>query len=222
MLYSRYIAVTADHCDFSRWCVGADCPDQGHGLSAVSRKGATTRKWLRAINTTPTNYNQALQSFTFNTRASNPFKDTIKASNLSKFHNWDKWSLVIRDLRERVIRVLFVTLVAWLFAIVLSSFPILILKWLVIKTRDTKSVVVLAGSKWPVSLRRKLTRSKWPFERGKWLKETYSLWPPQRGLGSLEPNLGKTNHRVIRFIFFVDLFSLSLGLDIRSNANPGL
>jgi hypothetical protein len=22
------------------------------------------------------------------------------------------------------------------------------------------------------------------------------LWPPQRGLGSLEPNLGKTNHRV--------------------------
>jgi hypothetical protein len=23
-----------------------------------------------------------------------------------------------------------------------------------------------------------------------------ALWPPQQGLGSLEPNLGKTNHRV--------------------------
>jgi hypothetical protein len=81
-------------------------------------------------------------------------------------------------------------------------------KWLVIKARDTKCVVVLVGSKWPVWLRRKLTRSKWPFERGKGLKETRSLWPPQRGLGSLEPNLGKTNHRVIHFIFLVDLFSL--------------
>jgi hypothetical protein len=57
---------------------------------------------------------QAFQPSTFNTRASNPFQDTIKASNLSKFHNWDKWSLVISDLRERVIRVLFVALVAWL------------------------------------------------------------------------------------------------------------
>jgi hypothetical protein len=39
-------------------------------------------------------------SYTFNTRASNPFQDTFKASNLSKFQNWDKWSLVINDLRE--------------------------------------------------------------------------------------------------------------------------
>jgi hypothetical protein len=111
------IAVSADRCDFSRWCAGADRPDQGRGPSAVGRKGATARKWLRAINTTPTtsiHFIQAFQSFTFNTRASNPFKDTIKASNLSKFHNWDKWSLVIRDLREKVIRVLFVALVAWL------------------------------------------------------------------------------------------------------------
>jgi hypothetical protein len=30
---------------------------------------------------------QAFQPSTFNTRASNPFQDTIKASNLSKFHN---------------------------------------------------------------------------------------------------------------------------------------
>jgi hypothetical protein len=119
-----YIAVTADRCDFSRWCAGADRPDQGRGPSAVDRKGATARKWLGAINTTPTtsiDFTQAFQSSTFNTRASNPFQDTIKASNLSKFHNWDKWSLVISDLRERVIRVLFIALVAWLFAIVLSS-----------------------------------------------------------------------------------------------------
>jgi hypothetical protein len=98
------IAVTADRCDFSRWCAGANSPDQGHGPSAVGRIGATTRKWLEAINTTPTTsiqHTQALHSYIFNTRASNPFQDTIKASNLSKFHNWDKWSLVISDLRER-------------------------------------------------------------------------------------------------------------------------
>jgi hypothetical protein len=46
------IAVTADCCDFSRWCVETDRPDQGHKPSAVGRKGATTRKWLVAINTT--------------------------------------------------------------------------------------------------------------------------------------------------------------------------
>jgi hypothetical protein len=38
-----------------------------------------------------------------------------------------------------------------------------------------------------------------------------------------EPNLGKTNHRVIRFISLVDLFcALSFGLVYISNANPGL
>jgi hypothetical protein len=111
------IAVIADRCDFSRWCARADRPDQGRRPSAVGRKGATTRKWLGAINTTPTtsiHFTQAFQSSAFNTRASNPFKDTIKASNLSKFHNWDKWSLVISDLRERLIRVIFVALVSWL------------------------------------------------------------------------------------------------------------
>jgi hypothetical protein len=56
----------------------------------VGRNEATTRKWLGAINTTPTtsiHFTQVFQSSTFNTRASNPFQDTIKASNLSKFHN---------------------------------------------------------------------------------------------------------------------------------------
>jgi hypothetical protein len=56
----------------------------------------------------------------------------------------------------------------------------------------------------------KLTRPRWPFERGKWLKETQSLWPPQRVVGLQEPNLGKTNHYVIRFHFACDLFSPSL------------
>jgi hypothetical protein len=45
---------------------------------------------------------------------------------------------------------------------------------------------------------------------------------PQRGLGSLEPNLGKTNHHVHLLYFLVDLFSLSFGLEFNSNANPGL
>jgi hypothetical protein len=34
--------------------------------------------------------------------------------------------------------------------------------------------------------------------------------PPQRGVGLQEPNLGKTNHCVIRSISLVDLFSPSL------------
>jgi hypothetical protein len=33
------------------------------------------------------------------------------------------------------------------------------------------------------------------------LKETWPLWPPQRGVGLREPNLGKTNPRVTLFIF---------------------
>jgi hypothetical protein len=41
--------------------------------------------------------------------------------------------------------------------------------------------------------KRKLTRSEGPFERGKGLKETRPLWPPQRGVGLRKPNLGKTN-----------------------------
>jgi hypothetical protein len=37
-----------------------------------------------------------------------------------------------------------------------------------------------------------------------------------------EPNLGKTNHCVHPLYFFVDLFSLSFGLEFNYNANPGL
>jgi hypothetical protein len=124
------IVVTIDRCNFSRWCAGADRPKQGRGPSAVSRKGATARKWLEAINTTPTtsiHLIQALHSYTFNTRASNTFQDTFKASNLSKFPNWDKWSLMI-------------------------------------------------------------------------------FWPPQRGLGYLEPNLGKQ----IAVFIYVDPHSICL------------
>jgi hypothetical protein len=122
------IAVTADRCIFSRRCAGSGPFGPGHGPSAVGRIGATARKWLVSINTTPTtsiHFTQAFQPSTFNTRASNPFQDTIKASNLFKFHNWDKWSLVISDLRERVIPVLFVTLVAWLLQLCFLLFSFL-------------------------------------------------------------------------------------------------
>jgi hypothetical protein len=55
---------------------------------------------------------------------------------------------VISDLRERESDLRVICRSYRLsFAIVLSSFPILILKWLVFKARDTKCVVVLAGSK---------------------------------------------------------------------------
>jgi hypothetical protein len=37
-----------------------------------------------------------------------------------------------------------------------------------------------------------------------------------------EPNLGKTNHRVIRSYSLVIYFALSFGPDFNSNANPGL
>jgi hypothetical protein len=122
------IAVTADRCDFSHWCVGADLPDQGRGASAVGRKGATARKWLGAINTTPTtsiHLTQVFQSSTFNTRASNPLQDTIKASNISKFHNWDKWSLVISDLREREWSVCYLSLLSLGFCNRAFFFPFL-------------------------------------------------------------------------------------------------
>jgi hypothetical protein len=45
------------------------------------------------------------------------------------------------------------------------------------------------------------------------------LWPPQRGVGLREPNLGKTNP-VSHSPFGCDLFfTLSRGLDYISNAN---
>ena len=99
---------------------------------------------------------------------------------------------------------------------------ILVLQALVIKARDTNCVVVLVGSKWHIWLRRKLTRSRWPFERGKWLKETRPLCPPQRGVGLQELNLGKTNHRVSLFFCLWFVFALSFGLEFNSNANPDL
>jgi hypothetical protein len=133
------IAVTADRCDFSRWCAGVDRPDQGRGPSTVGRKGAMARKWLEAINTTPTTsiyLIQALHSYTFNTRASNPFQDTFKVSNLSKFPNWDKWSLVISDLRE--CDVCFICCSCCLvFIIVLSSSPSKPSKWFIKQAIDT-------------------------------------------------------------------------------------
>jgi hypothetical protein len=52
------------------------------------------------------------------------------------------------------------------------------------------------------------------------LKETRPLWPPQRGVGLREPNLGKTNPRVTLFIRLRFVCALSRGLVYISNANP--
>ena len=99
-----------------------------------------------------------------------------------------------------MIRVLFVALVAWLFAIVLSFN----LSCDQLNCNQGKRHQLCGGPCGEVCSRliekKKLTRSKGPFERGKGLKETRPLWPPQRGVGLREPNLGKTNPRVTLFI----------------------
>jgi hypothetical protein len=114
---------------------------------------------------------------------------------------------VISDLREKVIRVLFVALVAWLFAIVLSFN----LSCDQLNCNQGKRHQLCGDPCGEVCSRliekRKLTRSERPFERGKGLKKTQPLWPPQRGVGLREPNLGKTNPCVTllicsRFVFY--------------------
>jgi hypothetical protein len=52
------------------------------------------------------------------------------------------------------------------------------------------------------------------------LKETRPLWPPQRGVGLQEPNLGKTNLRVSLAYSLGICFAPSRGLVYISNANP--
>jgi hypothetical protein len=53
------------------------------------------------------------------------------------------------------------------------------------------------------------------------LKETRPLWPPQRGVGLQEPNLGKTNPRVTLFICLRFVFHpLSRTHFFITNANP--
>jgi hypothetical protein len=79
------IAVFVDCCNFSRWCAGVDRLGQERGPSAVDRKWATPRKWLVAINTTPTTFIHIIQAFqlsTFNIRASTSLQDTFKALKL--------------------------------------------------------------------------------------------------------------------------------------------
>ena len=128
---------------------------------------------------------------------------------------------MISDLREKVIRVLFVALVAWLLqSCFLSIF--LAINSIVTKARDTNCVVVLAGKFCSRLIeKKKLTRSEGPFERGKGLKKTQPLWPPQRGVGLQEPNLGKTNPRVSLYYSLAICFhALSRGLVYISNANP--
>jgi hypothetical protein len=55
------------------------------------------------------------------------------------------------------------------------------------------------------------------------LKETRPLWPPQRGVGLQEPNLGKTNLRVSLAYSLGICFAPSLADSfIITNTNPGL
>jgi hypothetical protein len=67
----------------------------------------------------------------------------------------------------------------------------------------------LWGLSVPFDWEEKLTRSKWPFERGKGLKETRSLWPPQRGVGCKNRTSVK-QIIVSSALFACDLFSPSL------------
>ena len=82
---------------------------------------------------------------------------------------------MISDLREKVIRVLFVALVAWLFAIVLSFN----LSYIQLNCNQGKRHQLCGGPCGEVCSRliekKKLTQSEGPFERGKGLKETRSL-----------------------------------------------
>jgi hypothetical protein len=52
------------------------------------------------------------------------------------------------------------------------------------------------------------------------LKKTRPLWPPQRGVGLREPNLGKTNLCVSPLYSLAICFTPSRGLGFISNANP--
>jgi hypothetical protein len=68
---------------------------------------------------------------------------------------------------------------------------------IVIKARGTNCVVALAGKfcsrLW---FEKRSSLDPWIVWEREGLKETRPLWPPQRGVGLQEPNLGKTNLRV--------------------------
>jgi hypothetical protein len=99
--------------------------------------------WLRAINTPPTTTTPSIQvsstSHSIQELVHSLLDTNQKNQSLSKcqksFHSPS-------DLRESFVRVL-CALVSW----IAFFFLILVLKTLVIKARDTKCVVVLAGSK---------------------------------------------------------------------------
>jgi hypothetical protein len=107
--------------------------------------------WLRAINTPNHHHSKhpSFPRFSFNTRVS-AFTPRHKSKE-SKPLQVPNPLQPLSDLRES----LFVFFMLLLLGS-LSSFLILVPKWIITKARDTKCVVVLVGSKWPVWLRRKL------------------------------------------------------------------
>jgi hypothetical protein len=114
-----------------------DCP-----VCHRKQPAPTVVWWLRAINTPNHHHHKhpSFLKFQFNTRASAfTFRHKSKDQSLSKS---PKSFQPPSDLRE-CLSVFFVLLLLGS----LSSFLILVPKRLVIKARDTKCVVVLAGSK---------------------------------------------------------------------------
>jgi hypothetical protein len=117
--------------------------------------------WLRAINTPqppplqPSKHSSHFIQYKSKVQHS---KTQIKATDPIKVLNS---ILVLYDLwKDRSCVSLLLLLLGWL-----SSFSHSHYQSLVSEARDTNRVVVLAGSKWPENQGKKLTRSRWPFER---------------------------------------------------------
>jgi hypothetical protein len=122
-------------------------------------------KWLGAINTPNhlIHINPSILNISLIARAKDftPRHNQSNQSTQSPKINSSALGLVRGSL------VFFVALVPWLD---LFLFPSISQVTCNQSKRHLKCVVVLAGFKWSERLRKRLTRSKWPFERGKGLK----------------------------------------------------
>jgi hypothetical protein len=142
---------SADMALTGQWIV--PCPVHHRTVRCAHRQKSqpTSRKWLEAINT-PNHLHSSHPSFptfTFNTRANNTLKDTIKAFNPLQA---PKSNQVLSDLREGDSCFLLLLLLG-----LLSSSHSKLLKCFVKKVRLWETpicVVILVGSQWPVWLRR--------------------------------------------------------------------
>ena len=86
------ITVITYHCDLVVDLAGANRSNQARGPSARGRKLATTRRWLVAINTTPTTPSMAskLPQLSFIAKSKTSLQATLKKpQNCSKCYNCD-------------------------------------------------------------------------------------------------------------------------------------